>query len=195
LLIVDEVQTGIGRTGDLYAIEAAQIIPDILILSKAIGGSLPLSILIFPKKHDVWQTAQHTGTFRGNQLAMAAGSATFDFFKKQNLLTHIQKMGNRLKSHLEKIQENTNCIGEIRGRGLMLGIEIVNKNGVPNHLNSYPYDPEKARSIQSHCLRNGLIIEVGGRFSSVLRFLPPLIITADEIDEIAVMFHKAIIGK
>jgi diaminobutyrate-2-oxoglutarate transaminase len=189
ILIIDEVQTGVGRTGDLYAFAASGIEPDILILSKAIGGGLPISLLVFSKDFDVWQKGHHTGTFRGNQLAMAAGIATLKTIQEEKILDNVQQMGARLKSHLEKIKKP--YIAEIRGRGLMLAVEIVDKSKEPNHLNSYPPHPVFAREIQQTCFENGLIVELGGRMGSTLRFLSPLNVTDKEIDRIAEIFTKA----
>lgn len=189
ILIVDEVQTGVGRTGNLYAFEASGIKPDIVILSKAIGGGLPISLLVFPKHFDVWQKGHHTGTFRGNQLAMAAGIATLKTIKEENILENVNRMGARLRNHLENIKNDD--IAEIRGRGLMLAVEIVDKTKNPNAMNSYPAHPTLARQIQQNCFENGLIVELGGRHGSTLRFLSPLNVNENEIDAIAEIFTKA----
>jgi diaminobutyrate-2-oxoglutarate transaminase len=191
-LIVDEVQTGFGRTGKLFAFEHAGIMPDVLVLSKAIGGSLPLSVVVYDKALDQWAPGAHAGTFRGNQMAMATGTATIKYIRENNLAKHAEKMGNRFLSHLNEIQGNSSSIGEIRGKGLMIGIEIVNKQLQPNSLNSYPQHPELARQIQQECLKHGLIVELGGRFGSVIRFLPPLVITEEQIDAICEIFANSI---
>ncbi|WP_028775957.1 aspartate aminotransferase family protein [Shimazuella kribbensis] len=191
-LIVDEVQTGFGRTGKLFAFEHAEIIPDVLILSKAIGGSLPLSVVVYDKDLDQWNPGAHAGTFRGNQMAMATGTATIKYIRANNLEKHAENMGDRFMSHLKEIQHSSSCIGEIRGKGLMIGIEIVNKQLQPNALNSYPPHSELARQIQQECLKKGLIVELGGRFGSVVRFLPPLVITEEQVDAICEIFAKSI---
>lgn len=190
-LIVDEIQTGLGRTGSLFAFERAGIIPDAVVLSKAIGGGLPLSVVVYRAELDQWQPGAHAGTFRGNQMAMAAGAATIEFVRTHRLDQHAQIMGERLLSHLRAAQASLRSFGDVRGRGLMIGVEIIDADGRPDSRGSYPADPELARKIQSHALKRGLILELGGRNGSVVRFLSPLIVTAEEVDKIASIFCEA----
>ncbi|MDN4073978.1 aspartate aminotransferase family protein [Fictibacillus terranigra] len=191
-LIIDEVQTGIGRTGKLFAFEHAGITPDVLVLSKAIGGSLPLSVVVYDKELDQWSPGAHIGTFRGNQMAMAAGMASLRYIKENNLSEHAEKMGALLVSKLADIQQKFPEIGEIRGRGLMIGAEIVDPEGKKANSGSYPAHPSLASAIQRECFNRGLILEVGGRHGSVVRFLPPLIITYEQVLEVAEIFSQAI---
>jgi len=191
-LIIDEVQTCIGRTGRLYAFERSGILPDVLVLSKAIGGGLPLSAVVYHKNLDHWQPGAHAGTFRGNQLAMAAGVATLQYVKAHRLDLNAHEMGERLMAIFRSIQTNKPQIGDVRGRGLMIGIEIVNPVGPPDALGVYPPHRKLACRIQAECLKRGLIVELGGRQGSVVRVLPPLIVTTDEIDRIGTLFAEAI---
>lgn len=191
-LIVDEIQTGFGRTGKMYAFERSGITPDVLLLSKAIGGSLPLSVVVYKAALDRWSPGAHAGTFRGNQLAMAAGLATIRYIQQHQLADYAQAMGDRLIAHLRQIQSEVSCIGDVRGRGLMIGTEIVNPEGAANQGGIYPQHPTLARQIQAECLRRGLILELGGRHSSVVRFLPPLIITPEQVDTICEIFQAAV---
>lgn len=191
-LIVDEIQTGFGRTGKLFAFEHSGIIPDVLLLSKAIGGSLPLSVVVYNQKLDQWQPGAHAGTFRGNQLAMAAGIAALRYTIENQLAERAVELGSRLTNHLKQIQSEVNFIGDVRGRGLMIGVEIVNPHGKANARGFYPQYPLMARQIQAECMRRGLILELGGRHSSVIRFLPPLIVTDEQIDIIAEIFQAAV---
>ncbi|MCQ6265280.1 aspartate aminotransferase family protein [Fictibacillus sp. WQ 8-8] len=191
-LIIDEVQTGIGRTGKLFAFEHAGITPDVLVLSKAIGGSLPLSVVVYDKELDQWSPGAHIGTFRGNQMAMAAGMASLRYIKENNLAEHAEKMGDLFVSKLASIQQKYPEIGEIRGRGLMIGAEIVNPKGKKANSGSHPAHPSLASAIQRECFNRGLILEVGGRHGSVVRFLPPLIITEDQVRDITDIFTQAI---
>lgn len=190
-LIIDEIQTGLGRTGTLFAFERAGIIPDALVLSKAIGGGLPLSVVVYRAGLDQWQPGAHAGTFRGNQMAMASGAATIEFVRTHRLDQHAQIMGERLLSHLRHAQASLRSFGDVRGRGLMIGVEIVDRNGRPDAGGAYPAAPELARKIQSQALNRGLIMELGGRNGSVVRFLSPLIVTAEEVDTIASIFCDA----
>ena len=189
-LIIDEVQTGWGRTGAMYAFEQSGVVPDVLILSKAIGGGLPLAVIVYDESLDVWQPGAHTGTFRGNQLAMATGLATLRYLQQHDVPSHAVKMGRRLAGRLAELAAAHPFVGEIRGRGLMLGAEIIDPNeadalGRPRH------DGDRARAIQRACFDRGLMIELGGRHGSVIRFLPPLIVTADEVDAIAGVVAEA----
>lgn len=185
VLILDEVQTGLGRTGAMFAFEHASIEPDAIVLSKAIGGGLPLSVVIYNEALDQWAPGAHAGTFRGNQLAMAAGTATIDVVLREGLAAHAARMGERLLAALGIAQQEMPWVGDVRGCGLMLGIEIVDECGTPNALGSRPGDRARALQIQRRALESGLIIELGGRHGAVLRLLPPLIISPVEVDVVA----------
>ncbi|HLD64954.1 MAG TPA: aminotransferase class III-fold pyridoxal phosphate-dependent enzyme, partial [Pseudomonas sp.] len=189
VLIIDEVQTGLGRTGRLFAFEHADIEPDILVLSKALGGGLPLAVLVYREALDTWKPGAHAGTFRGNQIAMAAGAATLRHILDENLPAHATVMGERLMGQLRRLQRHYPCLGDVRGRGLMVGVEIV---GAPDGSRVLPIDGLLAKAIQHQCLRLGIILELGGRHGGVVRFLPPLLIRAEEIDLLVERFQQAL---
>jgi diaminobutyrate-2-oxoglutarate transaminase len=191
-LILDEVQAGIGRTGKMYGFEHAGIVPDAVVISKAVGGSLPMSILVYKSHLDKWQSGAHSGTFRGNQMAMATGTTTLKYIRDNELCKNAELMGNRLKAHLRELQCAVKCIGEIRGQGLMIGCEIIDYSLSANKLGSFPTNGSLASNIQRECLKRGLILEVGGRNGCVMRFLPPLIVTPNQIDTIAKIFSTAL---
>lgn len=184
-LILDEIQTGFGRTGRCFAFEHAGIVPDAVVLSKALGGSLPLSVLVYHEALDLWQPGAHAGTFRGNQLAMATGIATLRFIRREGLVEHAQVMGRRLERQLKELARELPCVGDVRGRGLMLGLEMVDVDGARDHRGHPPASAGLAAAVQRACLERGLILEVGGRFGSTVRLLPPLIITDREVDRVA----------
>ena len=190
-LVIDEIQTGVGRTGSFFAFEQAGIEPDVLVLSKAIGGGLPMAVVIYRDELDRWAPGAHAGTFRGNQLAMAAGLATVKHVRDESLHLHADRMGARLRVHLQEIQQDFPAIGDVRGRGLMIGVEMVSEASACDGSIPPPGDGVMARAVQRACLEQGLIIEVGGRHGAVLRFLCPLIVTAEEVDEIAHRFRAA----
>ncbi|UTV28809.1 pyridoxal phosphate-dependent class III aminotransferase [Photobacterium atrarenae] len=194
LLILDEIQCGIGKTGYRFAFEEAGITPDILCLSKAVGGGLPMSVLIFDKSIDTWRPGEHTGTFRGNQLAMATGAKALEIIRRDNLVEHAAKAGQYLREGLERIARQTSCIAEVRGKGLMLGVEIVKADGSRNKFGEPEADPELTVNIQRAALERGLIIEKGGRQGSVLRFLPPLIISYEQLDFALDALYNAILA-
>jgi diaminobutyrate-2-oxoglutarate transaminase len=193
-LIIDEVQTGIGRTGELFSFEHAGIVPDVFVLSKAIGGSLPLSVVIYDRDLDAWEPGAHIGTFRGNQMAMAAGTATLKFIKENHLVAHAGEMGERLLQCLQELQQEFPEIGDVRGRGLMVGVEIIDPTKPHSGSGSQPANPDVASGIQRECFKRGLILEVGGRHGAVVRFLPPLIITGEQVDEVVSIFREALIA-
>ncbi|WP_338541792.1 diaminobutyrate--2-oxoglutarate transaminase [Paenibacillus tundrae] len=191
-LIIDEVQTGIGRTGRMFSFEHAGIVPDVIICSKAVGGSLPMAVVIYKEELDQWQPGAHTGTFRGNQLGMAAGLATLRHMQEQNILQNVQLRSEQFMHRLEQLKGQYAEIGDVRGRGLMIGVEIVNPAGSKDRLGHYLQNGALAASIQHECFNNGLIVEVGGRHSAVIRFLPPLNITEQETAAVLGIFEKSV---
>jgi diaminobutyrate-2-oxoglutarate transaminase len=163
-LIVDEVQTGVGRTGTFWAVDHSGVTPDVLVLSKAIGGGLPLAVIVYDAALDGWAAGAHTGTFRGNQLAMAAGAATLRYVADHRLDERAEKLGDWLLGELSALPFET--IGDVRGRGLMLGLEAT--------------DPAISQRVRAECRERGLIVELGGRDDAVVRLLPPLVMTDAE---------------
>ncbi|WP_225858886.1 diaminobutyrate--2-oxoglutarate transaminase family protein [Streptomyces albicerus] len=180
-LIADEVQTGVGRTGTFWAVEHSGITPDVMVLSKAIGGSLPLAVVVYRDGLDVWEPGAHAGTFRGNQLAMAAGAATLAYVRENDLAERAATLGARLIAQLQGLSTDFASIGDVRGRGLMIGVEFVDPEKPPASPGGPPpAAPEVAAAVQRECLRRGLIVELGGRHSSVVRLLPPLTISDEQ---------------
>ena len=184
-LILDEVQAGIGRTGSLFAFEQADIVPDAVVISKAVGGSLPLAVVVYRADLDTWQSGAHAGTFRGHQLGMVAGLVTLKKVRQPAFLERVQSLGKRLGNALLEARGRLQVMGDVRQAGLMLGVEIVDPRKDPDELGSFPAWPELARRIQQQALELGLIIELGGRHGCVIRLLPPLDIDESIADSIA----------
>ncbi|MFB4393666.1 MULTISPECIES: aspartate aminotransferase family protein [unclassified Pseudomonas] len=191
-MIVDEIQSGFARTGRMFAFEHAGIVPDAVTLSKAIGGSLPLAVVVYREWLDKWTPGAHAGTFRGNQMAMAAGSAVINYLVEHRISEHAEAMGQRLRGHLQHLQRDFPQLGDIRGRGLMLGVELIDPSGKRDALGHPLASRELAPKVQRECLKRGLILELGGRHGAVVRFLPPLIISAEQVDEVADRFARAV---
>jgi diaminobutyrate-2-oxoglutarate transaminase len=191
-LIVDEIQSGFARTGRMFAFEHAGIVPDVVTLSKAIGGSLPLAVVVYRDWLDTWKPGAHAGTFRGNQMAMAAGSAVLRFLTEHDIPGHATAMGERLSAHLKHLALDYPQLGDVRGRGLMQGVEIIDPAAATDALGHPLANGALASRIQRECLKRGLILEVGGRHGAVVRFLPPLIITAAQVDEVIERFSRAL---
>ena len=183
-LIADEVQTGLGRTGELWGVDHAQVVPDMMVLSKAIGGGLPLAVLVYRGEYDVWQEGAHTGTFRGHQLAMAAGTATMRFIAEHSLAERARKLGDRLRTDFAEAMEEQPAIGDVRGRGLMIGLDLVDPDASPDALGARPAAPGLARRVRAAALERGLIVELGGRYGGVARLLPPLTMTELEAEQV-----------
>ncbi|MGC1024545.1 diaminobutyrate--2-oxoglutarate transaminase [Pantoea agglomerans] len=194
LLIIDEVQAGIARTGKFFAFEHAGIEPDIIVMSKAVGGGLPLAVLGIKKEFDAWSPGHHTGTFRGNQLAMATGLTTLKLLKDNNIADKVAAQGEWLKGKLGELQQRYPVIGNVRGLGLMIGIELVKPDEAADHMGSFPADGELSALVQKKCFENGLILERGGRHGSVLRLLPSLLITDAELDVFMDKFENALLS-
>lgn len=164
LLIIDDVQAGCGRTGTFFSFEPAGINPDIVCLSKSIGGAgLPMAITLIKPEYDKWEPGEHNGTFRGNNLAFLTATEALNFWKTDEFTAHIKENETFLKKRvIEIIEEYPELNGEARGRGLMQGIAV--------HVDGL------AEKICNRAFENGLILETSGPKDEVVKFLPPLII-------------------
>ncbi|MFF2522613.1 diaminobutyrate--2-oxoglutarate transaminase family protein [Streptomyces liangshanensis] len=192
-LIVDEVQTGVGRTGAFWAVEHSGVVPDVMVMSKAVGGGLPMAVIVYDERYDGWLPGAHTGTFRGNTLAMAAGAATLRYVAREGLVARAAAVGAWMTARLEELRGALPVIGDVRGRGLMIGVELVDVAGPLDACGAYPADPDLARRVRSACLERGLIVELGGRYDATLRLLPPLTITDEEAGEVVERVAEAIV--
>lgn len=173
-LVVDEVQTGCGRTGTWFAFEQYGIEPDVIVASKALSGiGQPVAIILYDERLDTWAPGAHTGTFRGNQLAFAAGTEAVRIIRRDGILQNVVERGRQIDRLLAPLQDLP-WVREVRGVGLMWGVELADPaTGRPAG--------RLARSVQSRALRRGLILECGGRDDCVVRMLPPLNVTPDVV--------------
>ncbi len=191
-MIVDEIQCGMGRSGRLFAFEYADIIPDVILASKAIGGSQPMSVVIYNKELDKWTAGAHAGTFRGNQLAMAAGTVVLNRVTEPAFLADVAAKGEYIKSEMEKLMGEVSIIGDVRGKGLMLGVEFINPNGPKDVMGHPEPSGEIAAKVQHLCFENKLIMEKGGRNGSTMRCLCALNVSMDEINIMLDIFRKVV---
>jgi diaminobutyrate-2-oxoglutarate transaminase len=192
-MIVDEIQCGIGRSGKFFAFEYADIVPDVILVSKAIGGSQPLSVVIYNKKLDQWNPGAHAGTFRGNQLAMRAGTILIKRVSQPEFLADVVAKGTHMRDRLLALKDKVSIIGDIREKGLMMGIEFVDPNATPDKLGSLPPSGEIAADVQHRCFDNGLIMERGGRNGAVMRCLCALNVSHEDVDKMLAIFEKVVL--
>jgi diaminobutyrate-2-oxoglutarate transaminase len=185
-LIVDEVQCGCGRTGTWFAFEQHGIVPDVIVASKALGGiGAPISLILYDERLDVWSPGAHIGTFRGNQLAFAAGVAAVEIIRRDGVLDNVRELGAHALAVLEQLARDHPIVAEARGSGLMLGFELADPvTGDPN--------PGAAIAVQRGALERGLIVELGGRHDAVVRLLPPLNVSRRTLDQALEILRDAV---
>lgn len=177
MLIFDEVQTGIGRTGELYAYQTFGVKPDILTSAKALGGGVPLSAIIAKKEiMDQWPAGAHGGTFGGNPLACAAGLKTLEIIERDHLLDNCKKQGAYFLDKLKELQAKYPArIKEVRGVGLMVAMELCDEAGKP--------DAKLTAAIKAGALEKDLLLLTCGSDHNVVRFIALLIVGKEEIDK------------
>jgi diaminobutyrate-2-oxoglutarate transaminase len=172
LLIVDDVQMGVGRTGPFFSFEIAGITPDIVCISKSISGyGLPMALVLIKPEHDVWGPGEHNGTFRGNNPAFVTATAALnEFWRDDALERSTLAKGERVLEHFERIVAGHRDAGlKARGRGLAQGLQFA--------------QPELAAKVCAAAFERGLLMETSGPQSEVMKLLPPLTVTDDELDE------------
>ena len=191
-MIVDEIQCGIGRSGKFFAFEYADIVPDVILVSKAIGGSQPLAVVVYNKELDKWNPGAHAGTFRGNQLAMRAGTALIKRVSQPEFLNEVVEKGTYMRDRLLELKKKVSIIGDIREKGLMMGVEFVNPNATPDKLGSLPGSGEIATEVQRKCFEKRLVMERGGRNGAVMQCLCALNVTRDDINKMLEIFESVV---
>jgi len=185
LLIADEVQSGFGRTGKLFAFEHAEIEPDIIVMAKGLGSGLPISGIASRRElMEKWTPGSHGGTYGGGSaIAAAAALATVQVIQDENLVANAGERGEQLLMGLRKLQTKCAFIGDVRGLGLMIATEFT-KDGKP--------DKEIAISIQKVCLARNLLLLTCGTYGNVIRWIPPLIVTKEQVDDALDIFAQAL---
>ncbi len=179
LLIADEVQTGFGRTGELFAVRHWDVEPDILVMAKGIASGLPLSGII--ARADVmaaWKPGTHGGTYGGNVVSCAAANATLDVIEGEGLVANARERGAQFLAGLRALAARYRTIGDVRGLGLMLALEFVR----PGEGDGRVPDPDLTKRVQAEALARRLIVLTAGSYVNVVRIIPPLVTTSDEVD-------------
>jgi 4-aminobutyrate aminotransferase len=183
LLVVDEIQSGFGRTGKMFASEHWALEPDIVCAAKGIASGMPLGAMIARAEISTWTSSSHGSTFGGNPVACAAALATIELIE-EGLVENAAKMGALLKERLTALGTHHNTIAEVRGLGLMVGVEFCRPDD-----NNTP-DRQLRERVMQKCFEKGLLLLGCGE--STLRFCPPLIVTAEEVETAVRLFDEAI---
>lgn len=178
---IDDIQVGVGRVGTFFSFEEAGIVPDIVLLSKTISGiGTPLSLVLFQKELDVFEPAEHNGTFHGNQLGFDARQAAIEFFVSSDLTAQVATKENIIRKALEKLVTQTDAPLQVRGKGMIWGIDFSE------------LDSSLAKKAQKECMERQLIIECAGTRDAVLKIISPITIEIDYFQEGLSILSEAI---
>jgi 4-aminobutyrate aminotransferase len=185
LLIADEIQSGFGRTGAWFAVNHWNVVPDVLIMAKGLASGMPLSGLAARPEHMAkWKTGAHGGTYGGNVVSCAAAVATIQVMREEKLIENSAAMGRALLSRLKELQAHYPEIGEVRGRGLMIGTEFTSPEGEPWS--------DRAQAVAKAAMAEGLLLLTCGPWENTIRWIPPLIVNESHIQEALEKFTAAL---
>ncbi len=185
LFIADEVQSGFGRTGKWFAHQYEDVQPDIMVMAKGLGSGLPISgIAARAEVMDKWIAGSHGGTYTANAVSCAAAAATVRVMRDENLIENSRVMGELLINRLKEVQQDFSCIGDVRGRGLMIATEFTAPDGEP--------DTHQAKLVWKYALENDLLLLTCGPYGNVIRWIPPLVINEEHIEEALQKFQAAL---
>ncbi len=187
LLVADEVQSGFGRTGRMWAFEHAGIVPDVVCLAKAIANGLPLSAIVTRRElQERWGRSAHGSTYGGNPVACAAGIAVLETIERESLVENAMERGDELTAGLRAIMAEDERIGDVRGVGLMIGVEFVKERATREP------DGSTCETVRALCADEGLLILSCGTEHNVIRWIPPLDVTTAEIGEALAIFRSVL---
>ena len=185
LFIADEVQSGFGRTGKWFAHQYEDVQPDIMVMAKGLGSGLPISgIAARAEVMDKWIAGSHGGTYTANAVSCAAAAATVRVMRDENLIENSRVMGELLINRLKEVQQDFSCIGDVRGRGLMIATEFTAPDGEP--------DTHQAKLVWKYALENDLLLLTCGPYGNVIRWIPPLVINEEHVEEALQKFQAAL---
>jgi 4-aminobutyrate aminotransferase len=185
LLIADEVQSGFGRTGRWFAHQHYGVEPDIMVMAKGIASGLPLSgIAAREELMEKWIPGTHGGTYGGNAVSCAAATATIRVIRDEKLVENSARRGPEIMALLRDLQDRFSAMGDVRGVGLMIGVEFTTPNGEP--------DKKTAKAVWQACVDRGLLLLTCGTYGNVIRWIPPLIIDETHIKEAMSIFEDAL---
>ncbi|HZW55923.1 MAG TPA: acetyl ornithine aminotransferase family protein [Nitrososphaerales archaeon] len=184
LFVADEVQSGVGRTGKWFAIEHFGVVPEMIALAKALCGGLPIGALVAKSEVMTWGPGSHASTFGGNPVSAAGGTATLSFIEENKLLENARKQGEYMMGIFKEWKERYEIVGDVRGKGLMIGIELVKDK------ESKAFGQREAQEIVTRTWKRGVLLITSGR--STLRIVPPLTITRELVDEALGVIEQSI---
>jgi 4-aminobutyrate aminotransferase len=185
LLIADEIQTGVGRTGKMWGFEHFDITPDIVAVAKGIASGLPLSAVVASKDlMDQWEPGAHGGTYGGNVIACAAGLATLQVMKEEKLPENAARLGNFIMAQLREMQSENSVIGDVRGLGLMIGVEFVARDGSVN--------PQAVQDVIKKGHEHKTLMITAGTNDQVVRLAPPLVLNQAQAEEFLDIFGECV---
>jgi 4-aminobutyrate aminotransferase len=185
LFIADEVQSGIGRTGRWFGHEYFGVTPDIMIMAKGLASGFPLSgIAARADLMEAWIPGSQGGTFGGNAVSCATAAATIRVIQEEGLVENSARMGDHLVTGLKVVQKQQSQLGDVRGLGMMVAAELTATEGQP--------DTQTAKAVRTKCLEEGLLLLTCGPHGNVIRWIPPLVVTQEQIDEALTIFENAL---
>lgn len=185
LLILDEVQSGCGRTGRFWAFEHFGVVPDIIVMAKGLGSGMPISGIATRRElMEKWTPGSHGGTYGGNALACATAAATVQVLRDEGLVENAARMGEVLMVGLHHLQEEFPIIGDVRGLGLMVATEFTAPDGSPAQ--------SVAKAVRLACLERKLLLLTCGPYDNIIRWIPPLVVTRSQIREALAVFEAAL---
>ena len=185
LLIVDEIQSGFGRTGEWFAVNHSNVVPDVIIMAKGLASGMPLSgVAARPDLMAKWTPGSHGGTYGGNVVSCAAAVATIQVMREEKLIENAAAMGRVLMSRLRGLQTDYPEIGDVRGLGLMIGTEFTSPKGEPW--------PDRTQAVTKAAMAEGLLLLTCGPWENTVRWIPPLIVTESHIQEALQKFTTAL---
>jgi 4-aminobutyrate aminotransferase len=196
LLIFDEIQSGFGRTGKWFAQEHSGVVPDIMTVAKGIGSGLPLSgVFSRMELMKKWPTGSHGGTYGGNAIACAAAVATIQAMRDEGMIENARARGTQLMTGLRKLQEEYPAIGDVRGLGLMVATEFIKYPSTGVHDPRTPLrmpDKPLTKSVVHACEERKLLLLTCGTFDNVIRWIPPLVVSEQQIADALGIFGEAL---
>lgn len=185
MLILDEIQTGMGRTGAMWGFEHFDVVPDIVTIAKGIASGLPVSAVVANRSTmDKWPPGSHGGTYGANAVGTAAAAETLRVMRDEHLPENAAEIGDLLMQGLREIQANYPVIGDVRGLGLMIAVEFVDETGAPN--------PGAVSQVIASCLKENVLLINCGTYDQAIRVIPPLVIDREQAQEFLGVFERAV---